>query len=267
MHAPSAAAPFFRDGGPTGVLLCHGFTGSPASMRPWAEQLAAAGHTVHVPLLPGHGTSWREMNLTRWPDWFAAVENALLRLDERCDSVVVAGLSMGGGLALRLAQVHPSAVSALVLVNPSVASADRRLRALPLLQYVVPSLAGLGNDIAKPGQDEHAYPRTPLRALHSLTHLWKVVVRDLPAVTQPLLMFRSATDHVVDGSGAPLIIDGVSSADVTEVVLHRSYHVATLDYDADTIFTRSAEFIERVNQRAKTGAQPNSDTGRGEVRR
>ncbi|WP_129669162.1 alpha/beta hydrolase [Phytoactinopolyspora endophytica] len=246
MQQPLAAAPFQHDGGPIGILLCHGFTGSPASLRPWAEHLAATGYTVELPTLPGHATNWREMNLTRWPDWFAKVENALLRLNERCDAVVVAGLSMGGCLALRLAQVHPAAVAGLVLVNPAIASADRRLVALPLLRHVVPSLAGLANDIAKPGQNEHAYDRTPLRALHSLTQMWKLVRRDMPMITQPLLMFRSTTDHVVDGSGAPLILSGVSSTDAVEVLLHRSYHVATLDYDAETIFTRSAEFAERV---------------------
>jgi alpha-beta hydrolase superfamily lysophospholipase len=47
------------DAGPVGVLLSHGFTGMPSSLRPWAESVAAAGHSVRLPLLPGHGTSWR----------------------------------------------------------------------------------------------------------------------------------------------------------------------------------------------------------------
>ena len=69
--------PFRHDGGSTGVLLCHGFTGSPASLRPWGEHLADEGHTVSLPLLPGHGTDWRELALTRWPDWYTAVEREL----------------------------------------------------------------------------------------------------------------------------------------------------------------------------------------------
>ncbi|NED98270.1 alpha/beta fold hydrolase [Phytoactinopolyspora alkaliphila] len=248
-----ATRPFHHQGGRVGVLLCHGLTGSPASMRPWADRLAAEGYTVDLPLLPGHGRSWQAMNLTRWPDWYHRVERSLLHLADRCDEVVVAGLSMGGCLALRLAQEHGTAVRGLVLVNPAVASADRRLLALPVLRHLSPSVAGLANDIAQPGQDEHAYSRTPLHALHSFTRLWKIVRADMPRVHQPLLLMRSAQDHVVDGSGAPVILSGVSSSDVTEVVLNRSYHVATLDYDAETIFTTAGAFIERITARTSVG--------------
>ena len=98
------AKPFFADGGPVGVLVVHGFTGSPQSMRPWAEHLAAAGHTVSLPRLPGHGTRWEDLQLTRWPDWYGEVDNAFRALRSRCDQVFVMGLSMGGTLSLRLAE-------------------------------------------------------------------------------------------------------------------------------------------------------------------
>lgn len=247
-EATPAHLPLRHDGGEVGVLLCHGFTGSPAAMRPWADHLADRGFSVELPLLPGHGASWQDLNLTRWPDWYQRVERSLLDLAERCSAVVVAGLSMGGCLALRLAQRHGRLVSGLVLVNPAVASSDRRLVALPLLRRLRSSVAGLGGDIAMPGQDEHAYDRTPLHALHSQTQLWQLVLRDIAMITQPLLLYRSAHDHVVDATGAPLILNGVSTEDVTDVVLHRSYHVATLDYDAPAIFEGSAAFIERVTK-------------------
>lgn len=246
MEPHPAARSVSHEGGPVGVLLCHGFTGSPASLRPWAEHLAKAGYTVELPRLPGHGSSRDAMSITRWPDWFTRVERSLLLLAQRCETIIVAGLSMGGCLALRLAQVHGAHVQGLVLVNPAIASADRRLLALPVLRHLVPSMPGISNDIALPGQDEHAYHRTPLKPLHSYTQMWKRVRRDLPAITQPVLLFRSANDHVVDGTSAPLILSGVSSSDVTHVLLHRSHHVATLDYDAETIFTKSHEFIERL---------------------
>jgi carboxylesterase len=249
----AGAEPYRHDGGPSGVLLCHGLTGSPASLRPWAEHLAAAGLSVDVPLLPGHGTAWPDLNTTRWPDWFAAVERSLLDLRERCDPVVVGGLSMGGCLALRLAQVHHDAVSGLVLVNPAIASRDRRLLALPVLHRVVPSLTALSGDIAKPGQDEIAYDRTPLRALHSLTQLWKLVVTDLPRVTQPVLIYRSDQDHLVDASSLGLITSRVSSTEVTALPLSRSYHVATLDHDAETIFAGSLDFVRRLERATQDG--------------
>jgi carboxylesterase len=247
------AEPYRNDGGPTGMLLCHGLTGSPASLRPWGEYLAAAGLTVEVPLLPGHGTTWQELNTTRWPDWFHTVERALLTLANRCDHVLVGGLSMGGCLALRLAETHGDAVSGLVLVNPAIASGDKRLLALPVLHRMVPSFPALSGDIAKPGQDEIAYDRTPLRALHSLTQLWPMVVADLPRVRQPLLIYRSDQDHLVDSTSLGLIRARVSSTDVTIVPLRDSYHVATLDHDADRIFAGSLELVHRLTPATQDG--------------
>ena len=253
MPIVAGAEPFYRDGGRTGMLLCHGLTGSPASLRPWAEYLAAAGLTVHAPLLPGHGTTWQELNTTRWPDWFSTVERALFSLHDRCDHVFVGGLSMGGCLALRLAEVHGSAVTGLVLVNPAVSLRDWRRRALPVWSRLVPSIAAFSGDIAKPGQNEVAYDRNPLRALHSLTQLWKLVVADLPRVTQPLLIYRSDQDHTVDDSSLLLIRSRVSSDDLTVVALRNSYHVATLDYDAETIFVGSLALMRRLSSATHDG--------------
>lgn len=237
------AAPFSADGGRTGVLACHGFTGSPVSMLPWARHLADLGHTVRLPLLPGHGTTWRELNHTRWPDWYGAVDLALDELRRHCDQVAVIGLSMGGCLALRLAQRRPADVDALVLVNPAVALRDRALLALPLLRWFVPSIGGISNDIRKPDVDEGAYTRTPLHALASQVQMWKDVRAHLADVTQPLLLFRSDIDHVVDDSSARVIVDDVSSDVVERIALHDSFHVAPLDHDAQLIFDRSATFI------------------------
>lgn len=240
------AEPFSHDGGDVAVLLCHGFTGTPQSLRPWAEHLAAEGLTVRLPRLPGHGTTWQEMNLTRWSDWYATVDREFRVLRRAHRAVVVGGLSMGGALALRLAQEHAGDVAGLALVNPAVKSEDRRLGALPLLHRVVPSLPGLAGDIKKPGATELAYDRNPLRALHSLVGTWRDIVRDLPEVTQPVLVFRSAADHVVPASSTALILSRISSTDVTEVVLQDSYHVATLDNDAEQIFAGTAEFVRRL---------------------
>jgi carboxylesterase len=249
----AGAEPFYHDGGPTGMLLCHGLSGSPAAMRPWADYLAAAGLTVDLPLLPGHGTTWQELNTTRWPDWYGAIERSLLRLAERCAQVLIGGLSMGGCLALRLAQTHGDVVSGLVLVNPAIATWDKRRFLLPVLHRVVPSLFVLTGDIAKPGQDEVAYDRNPLRALHSLTLLWRLVVADLPRVTQPLLIFRSEQDHIVDARSLRLIQSRVSSTEVTVVSLGDSYHVATLDYDAEKIFAGSLELVRRLAPATQDG--------------
>jgi len=240
------AAPDSRDGQRVGVLLVHGFTGSPASMVPWGRYLAEQGLGVSVPRLPGHGTSWQELNRTRWADWYGEVERAFEKLRANHDQVVVGGLSMGGGLALRLAADRGREVAGVVLVNPALCTQRKDVLALPVLKHLVPSLPGIADDIKKPGVHEHGYSRTPLRAAHSMMQGWKALREDLPRVTQPLLVFRSTEDHVVDPSSGEAIRGTVSSRDLSETMLENSYHVATLDHDAPTIFEESTQFIRRV---------------------
>jgi len=140
-----------------------------------------------------------------------------------------------------------------VLVNPAVQLSNAGLGLLPVLKHLVPSLHGIGSDIAKPGVTELAYDRTPLKALHSSIQGYARVVRDLPQITQPLLLLHSPQDHVVPPKSSSTVLSRVSSKDVTEVLLHRSYHVATLDHDADVIERSSSEFITRITA---TGTSP-----------
>ncbi len=246
------AEPFYADGTPDatgrriGVLLSHGFTGSPASVVPWGRHLAERGYAVSVPLLPGHGTTWQEMTNTRYDDYYAAIEAEFEALKARCDVLVVGGLSMGACLALTLAERRAGEITGLVMVNPAVASTNKQLLALPLMKHLVKAFPAIGNDIKKEGVQEYAYPKTPLKPLASMVAAWKDIRADLAKVTAPVLLFRSADDHVVDPSSAGIILAGISSTDATERVLTESFHVATLDNDAETIFTESARFIERV---------------------
>ena len=246
MNLMPGAEPFAADGNTTGALVIHGFTGSPKSMLPLAQRLASEGMTVRLPRLPGHGTRWQDMNVTRWEDWYAEVDRAFRELEGRCDRVFVLGLSMGGSLTLRLAEEKGSAIAGIVLINAAVHSERKDRHLLPLLQAVVPSFPGISNDIKKPGQDEGAYNKIPLKAAYSLSKLWAVVRQDIDKVGQPALVFRSAEDHVVEPSNAEWIMSHMRSTDKTLVVLPDSYHVATLDNDARTIEDASIAFINRL---------------------
>lgn len=227
----------------TGVLLVHGFTGNPMSMRPWGEHLAAAGFTVRCPLLPGHGTTWQDCNASTHEQWTTTVERAFDELRATCDRVFVAGLSMGGTLATRLAEVRPDDVAGLLLVNPALLTQRLDAKLLPLLSKLTPSWAPIASDIKKPGAVELAYPKLPTRAMMQLRGLWALTRADLARVTAPLLVFTSREDHVVEPVNSQILLDGVTSTDTTHVVLEDSYHVATLDNDAPRIFDGSVEWI------------------------
>jgi carboxylesterase len=240
------AEPYRHEGGEVGVLLCHGFTGCPHALRPWAEYLAERGLTVSLPLLPGHGTRWQDMLVTGWQDWYAEVDRELRLLRERCEQVFVFGLSMGGALTLRLAARHGDAVRGIALVNPANKVHGLSAYALPVARHFVRAIKGIRSDIAKEGCEEIGYDRVPLHAAHSLRNFLRLVDGELPQVTQPMLLLHSPQDHVVPAADSARILSRVSSTDVSEILLEQSYHVATLDHDAERIFEESYAFVGRL---------------------
>lgn len=240
------AEPFTAEGDSLGVLVLHGFGGSPVSVKPWARHLAAAGHTVAAPCLPGHGTRWQDLNDTTWQDWAGEAQRSLDWLLTRAETVVVMGLANGATIGLRLAELRGPAIAGLVAVNPMVHSERRERHALPYLYRLVPGLPGITPDIKKKGVDDGGYDWLPLRAAHSMTQLWAVVRSDIHKVTQPLLVLRSADDHVAEPSNSAWLLANVPGSDVQEIVLEDSFHIATLDHDAERIFALSLEFAERL---------------------
>jgi carboxylesterase len=241
------AEPFSVDGGPIGVLLSHGFTGMPSSMRPWADRVAAAGYTVRLPLLP-----WQDMNTTRWTDWYATIEASFTELRQRCEQVFVCGLSMGGTLVTKLAEDHGGDVAGIVLVNPSYGTRRFDTRFAKFIAPVVTSRPGIGSDI-KAGGVEGGYDRVPLKAFVSLQKLWDVVAADLGRVTAPVRLFTSREDHVVDSLSAQLLHERATNTTVEQTWLENSYHVATLDNDAEQIFDGSLQFIGARSTAAAAG--------------
>ena len=240
------AEPFSHTGNEVGVLVCHGFTGSPQSVRPLAEALAEAGFTVELPLWPGHGTSVEDMLETRWSDWSAAAEAAYQDLAGRCEKVVVAGLSMGGSLTAWLASRHPE-IAGAIFVNAAVEPpATEMIEMVKQLAEQGPTFQGIGNDVADPDVTELAYVGTPVEPLVSLMEaLRDEVGPQLGNISCPCLILNSPQDHVVEPSNSDVLASSVSGP-VERVTLERSYHVATIDYDKDLIAERSVDFVRKI---------------------
>ncbi len=248
MSAPiiPGAEPWSAKGGADGVLVLHGFTGNPQTMRPISEALAAAGLTVELPLLPGHGTVVEDMVPTRWEDWSGEAEAEFQALAARCDRVAVVGLSMGGTLACWLAERHPH-IAGLALVNPLVEPPDPEARAFvrAMLDAGTSVTEGIGSDIKKQGVVEAAYSGTPLAPLLSLFEGVDEVRSAIGEIRCPVLLCSSREDHVVDPVSGEVLASGVAGP-VERVHLENSYHVATLDNDAALIERRVVEFTLEV---------------------
>jgi carboxylesterase len=240
------AEPYSATGDARGALVLHGFTGNPQSMRGLAVALADAGFTVEMPLLPGHGTAVEDMLPTRWEDWSAAAESAYVDLAARCEAVVVVGLSMGGTLSVWLGERH-SEIAGLILVNPLVVPpGPEMLEGIKaMLEAGEETIPGIGSDIALEGSVESAYAQVPLRAAESLFTAAAEVEAHLSSVISPVLLFTSTQDHVVDPVSSDRVAEKVKGP-VERIILERSFHVATLDYDKDEIEARSVAFASEL---------------------
>lgn len=240
------AEPFTAVGGRNGVLVLHGFSGNPHSMRGIAEQLASGGYSVELPLLPGHGTAVEDLISMRFSHWARAVEECYLDLGARCDSVVVVGLSMGGTLACWLAQQHPE-LSGVALINPLVEPPpDELLRAVgELVDSGTEVAPGIGSDIAMEGVTEYSYDGTPLKAALSLFDGVREVASKIAEIRAPVLLLSSRQDHVVPPSNGDFLVASLRTQ-VERVWLERSYHVATLDFDREEVEHRIVAFVSDV---------------------
>jgi carboxylesterase len=237
----------------TGILLVHGFTGSPVSLRPLAELLAARGFAVDLPRLPGHGTSWRDMLPTRYDDWRGYVEVRARALAERTDRVFLVGLSMGGTLSLDVASGTPAKIAGVVTINAQILDRTGIVVKLgPFLEKILPvvpaSVAGLtANDIAKPDVGEQAYGWVPSAAGNSLLRALPRIREQLARMPCPVLVMYSRNDHSVPPANSKALLELIRGPELSELVLERSYHVATLDYDQPLIEERVTAFADRLS--------------------
>lgn len=237
---------FTLNGGKIGVLVLHGFTGSVVSITPWAKYFNQLGYTVSAPCLPGHGSSWQQLNQSTWHDWYGGAETAFLELQKKCDRIFIAGFSMGGSLALRLCQIRGSEIEGLLLLNPSIH--DRRwfINLIPILKYFIPSIKKGPTDVAAPNPPKHAYGRTPLKALDSLRNLWATVEKDLYLIDLPTMIAYSINDHAVDPKNSTSVLENIFSENIREVIFENSFHNVALDYDAELLNQESKLFIQDV---------------------
>jgi carboxylesterase len=232
-----------------GVLLVHGFTGSPASMRPWGEFLHSKGFTVRVPLLPGHGTHPENLNKVKWQEWPAKVEFELSELRKSCDQIFLVGLSMGGGTVLNVAASHNETLRGLILVNPMIHVKGVPVELAFFMSRLQKMRTSVGDDIKRPGVTEWGYDALPTRGVYQLLKMLRITRRNLKNVTVPVQLFHSVEDHTLPVTNTEIILDEIGSTNKTRIELVNSYHVATMDYDQEVIFQNSLTFIESLTKK------------------
>jgi carboxylesterase len=226
-----------------GIIFVHGFTGSPASMRPWAEYFEERGYTVSVPRLPGHATRWQDANIVSWQEWPARVQVEVDKLKKICTKVFVFGLSMGGCTTLNIAENNE--LAGICLVNPMIHIPGHLIKIAPLMALIQPGRASVGDDIKKPDVTEWGYDMLPTKGVVQLNKLLKSTRANLGKVKCPTLLFHSVDDHVLPISNSNIIMSEIDSISGQRIELTNSYHVATMDYDAPIIFANSLAHVQQ----------------------
>ena len=243
----STAEPFLFLGDQIGVLLVHGFTGTPKEMRTMGEFFAAQGHTVLGIRLPGHATRPDDMLRMRWVDWLQAVEDGYHLLHSAGRKVFIMGLSMGGILTLTASSRLP-VQGAVAMSTPYSLPDDPRL---PFLKYLAPFVP----TVAKGPSDWHdqamrleqaEYPSNPTRAIVELRDLLEVMRQSLSKVTVPVLLVHSRQDGSVTPENMQRIYDALGSTDKSMFWLEHSGHVVTRDQERQRVFEAALAFVRRL---------------------
>jgi carboxylesterase len=250
-------SPIFLPGKGLGVLCLHGFTGTPYEVAPLARALAAAGFSVSAPLLAGHGQSVAALAATGWQDWLSSAETALDQLRSATSGgvVAVAGFSMGGLLALRLAaHSRRDAVAALVLMSVPLRIAEwqtavlRGFSRLPdfLRRHRLAAIAKRGGSDVTDAlvRDENpALTEMPLAGLAELVALGATVRRDLSTITVPALVAHGERDRTVPQSASFELAGSLASATVERLWLPRSGHLVAVDVERGQLSEAVVHFL------------------------
>ena len=241
-----AAAYFNKNSSQTGVLLLHGFTGTPAEMKYVAEKLSQAGATVYVPRYPGHGTSLIEMANSSVDAWFTAAREALFELKAHCNNVYIAGLSMGGIFAILLAREF--AIQKIALMSVPCTLKEKTIYAAPIaglftkILWVPNKTKGVCDEVAR--KEHICYDDgIPVRQSWQLFKTIKKAMRLLPQVTSDVLIIQSKNDQVIPQHSAEYIYKNLGSQQKRIVWLSKSDHAITVDYEKDIVAEHCIKFF------------------------
>jgi len=242
-----------------GVLLVHGFVGTPTEILPLTMAVAAEGYTVLSVRLSGHGTHVRDMQHTRWTDWVMDVEDGLHILSGLCDEIVLCGFSMGGTLSLLTAARHPQIKGVITIESPLRVLPEWLIAPLQLLSLLLPVIDPL--PVVKPflsiGKREEidqmitasiGYHQFATRGFAEILKLLRYTRQQLSSVTAPALLIHSRADDVADFANVKLIQEGISSTNIQTLYLEKSLHNVIFGPEAPQVIQAVVSFLHQCEE-------------------
>lgn len=232
------AEPVHTEGCSQAVLLLHGLGSSPSDFWQFYPYLDRKDLTINSPLIAGHGTSPKDLRKTSYESWILSAETAYASLKDSGKDVVVVGNSMGSLLALELASKHE--IDHVILINPPLELQTKLVNFLPifgLFESYHPKNIFTVND---EGYPDYAitYKAYPLNSISELITLKNRVNSNLGKVDEPVLVFQSGLDTLVDHGGGNNIVENSKSEDVELVSLTNSTHTYFTEEDLELIYEK-----------------------------
>lgn len=251
LTGPGDPSPIDLPGGDPAVLAIHGYGGTPLEVALVTEVAASLGLRAHAPLLPGHGTHARELARTRFSDWYRAANAALDRVAKPGAPVIVTGLSLGSLLAAHLAAERPGDVRALAML----ANATRLTQPSAVLLRIIDrlgipdfALPKVGADIADPEMraTHLTYGLQPIHAAIEVLRAGERTQALLGKIRCPAFVAHGSGDHVCPVGNARRVAEALGSRNVQVVILPRSFHIITRDFDRETLRGELKRFFKHV---------------------
>jgi carboxylesterase len=241
------------NGADLAVIVIHGFTSTPFSVHYLAQQLAAHGHVVSTPTLPGHGTRYQDLDNVTWQDWADAVEGEFERVAARHDKVAVVGQSLGGLLAMHLAAKRNDVAAVVSLAAPLWLEglskrASHLTRPTGILRRIpwLPKFGGVDVRDKDVRAHEPSYRRVSTKALAQLNAFMRVVDGELESIRAPLMVIHSQLDHTAPVACALRIASAGRARRVR--LLQHSYHLIAVDVERDDVVAECVSFFREQVQ-------------------
>ncbi len=230
---------FLHDEETPTCLLLHGAQGTPAEMRELGNYLYSKGYSVYCPRMAR--TDAKE-NMVSWESWVTQAENALETTRAFTRDVFVVGLSLGGTIAMILAQLQK--VSGLVLLAPALyPRLSLKARFMEIARIATPTvfyrLAGWNGEVMK-----------------AMDHAKKTSKK----IAVPVLCLQAADDRHLSHRGLKTIRKNAKHRKSEVRVLPHGSHVLTRGQAKDDVFTRIEGFLNQTKyQRRPRRANSESD--------
>ncbi len=243
---PGAESVFHINDHAPGVLLLHGFSGSPKELILQGEAIIRNGYSVSIPRYPGHGTSLEDMTTTSLHDWYTCAREAYIELSRRAPRIIIAGLSMGGLFALRLAKEFNT--EQIILISTPMEISDSRAWLLPLMGifktiwWREDPKRGI-NDPEMRSNHICYWQGIPLRQAAQLIRYIKGTKKLLPFIKARTLIIQSENDEHIDINSAAILRKGLASADIETFMVKMSNHAITADFDRKKISQKIIDFL------------------------